>query len=387
MEKIISIINASKYNKCFDSDLFSRVSKYSVILNDEYEGEIDKILEIVCLKCFLDTKRDKNNSSYTSTEFFSFLKAICINLKEKDIEIIIDNNIPEYLPNKNDKIAHDAINLAHFSCMGIIREFRKKANYGYGNYDAISLSESFNFIFDELYFPLSQRIAEKELKFINLFEKLLIKEPIETENYSGNYIVLEGNSGTGKTTQAEKLKEKMEETGKKVTIVQEPTEFYKDYEKYFEEKFDKEFAKTKKIFRLYSILGDRYQQINDIVYPELHAGNIVISVRSYLSMLVYQCETDFERSYINYLHQFVPRPDVVIIFDADEGICLDRAKKRNPKLSIFDKEISLQKYRPIYQDLASSSLLNFPIEILDVSCNEETILEKLFNLIRKYLDI
>jgi len=388
-ETILSI-KSSEFKNNFDFELFSRAYDFSLILNDEYGGEIKNIIGLICLFCFVSNNSHlEDPSSRSISAFISFLEEDSFCFPDELIKNTSNGNLYKSFTTLSveSKIAHDAIILAHFSVFGIFRQLKNNNQNDFLNFEALPLAEFFSHKFDELLFSLSKRIAEKELKFINYFGLLSNKEINEEENYSGNYIIIEGNSGTGKSTQSTRLKERIEKTGRKVTIVEEPTIFYKEYEKYFEEEYGKNFIKSKPIFRLYSILGDRFQQITDIVYPELHAGNTVISVRSYLSMLVYQCETDFERTFINYLHDFVPRPDLVLIFDADEDICLERAKKRNRELSLFDKEKSLRKYRPIYQDLAKSTLFNFPVVFIDASRDEESMTEELFSLICKYLGL
>ena len=268
---------------------------------------------------------------------------------------------------------------------------RRGSSFMWSEFSEVDISDSqiidiqFKERISRLIYPQSISFAKKESKFAYLFSALLKQEPFIEKDYPGKYILIEGNSGTGKTTQAELLAQHLENHGNRVIIIEEPTTFYKEFETFIEEATKIELANDKQLFRLYSIIGDRYQQIHEKVLSELLRGNIVISVRSFISMLVYQCKNVSDRLFVNYLHSFLPQPDIAILYDTTEEICLQRAIRRGTRFTPFDKLAGLRKYRPVFLEIAKSPFFDFPVEIIDVSGSIETVTEKTIEVCNKYL--
>ena len=64
------------------------------------------------------------------------------------------------------------------------------------------------------------------------------------------------------------------------------------------------------------------------VLPALRAGKIVISVRSFISTLVYQQNDVLSPEAIAYLHSFMPLPDLVILYDLEAEEAVARIQAR-----------------------------------------------------------
>ncbi len=376
-------------HKNYDFLFRQRILQYANILSNEYGGDIDIILVNAAL-IGLNIENFEFQKTYTSSDNQTLLDILrYINFPEsKKIQLPFLNNDFDTKPGKfriEENIVHDAVILATFGVYGISRLYKflgSNNDEDQRNFDVVSI---YRHNIEKLILTLSKVIAKKEFKFITFFVTLIKEEPKSERIYDGKYIILEGNSGTGKSTQAEILKNRLEKKGKEVIIVEEPTKFYKEYEKYISEKLNCEFSDNKKQFRLYSIIGDRYQQISDIVNSELQKGKIVISSRSFISMLVYQCENEVDRAFINYLHNFVPIPDIVILLDADEKICLKRALKRERRLSKFDKLEDLIKYRPLFLEIAKSNMFTFPLEVINSEESLKNVGNKILKIIEDYL--
>jgi dTMP kinase len=366
----------------------ARVLKYAKLLHYQYGGDIDLICAVVFLKGL-------------QTRFFEYSDQTSINaVKIREILQDIDfpalksewvlNHLQNYNAQRNpilieEKIINDAFTLGSLGVAGLVRFFMWMNYSNQGPEIFLTIDQLFKKRLNSLITPQAIRLAEKENRFIYLFSELLREEPFIDPSYPGKYIIIEGNSGTGKDKQADLLKAYFEGKGARVAMVFEPSKIYREFESFVEDATQTDLTDSAPLFRLYSIIGDRYSQIHEKVAKDLKEGKIVISVRSYISMLVYQCETDFERLLVNFIHRFVPKPDVAIIYDAEEAICLQRVLSRGSKLTPFDKVESLKKYRPIYMTIAKSSFFDFPIEVVDASGTIESVAEETKKVIEKYL--
>lgn len=145
------------------------------------------------------------------------------------------------------------------------------------------------------------------------------------------YIVIEGQDGTGKDTQAKMLKEYFESQGKKVVTYSESgtaseDEFVSGIARLnFGSKQDIGY-KT----RVLLFLVNRYEQWRKLAEPALKNGDIVITTRNWLSTLIYEgYGTGVSRSFIIKLHKIVMpeyyfKPDKIILLTIDEQNQLKR---------------------------------------------------------------
>jgi dTMP kinase len=284
------------------------------------------------------------------------------------------------------RILKDADFLAGFGAWGILRIAMWAGETGRGIDQFLELVHNhMPKRVESLEFPESKCLALKETKFVRLFVSLLDQIPTLETQLSGNYIVLEGNGGVGKDTQAEILKQRFEIEGQKAIIVNEPSDRYRSIDNLWEEKFGMRLEDDGSMFRRFVIIGDRARLIRETVIPALREGITVISVRSFISMLVYQCESELDRICVTYLHQFVPIPDLVVLYDADEEICLKRIVRRGTRRGLFDRLEDLKKYRPLFLKIANVDYLDCPIEIVDAGKSEDEVAKLTWSVVKKYL--
>lgn len=139
------------------------------------------------------------------------------------------------------------------------------------------------------------------------------------------YIVIEGQDGTGKDTQAKKLKEYYEAQGKKVVA-------YAESGTASEDEFIAEIAKlnygSKQSIdnrtRVLLYLVNRYEQWRKLAEPALKNGDIVITTRYWFSALIYEgYGGGVSRSLITKMHRLVMpepyfHPDKIILLTLDE---------------------------------------------------------------------
>ena len=301
---------------------------------------------------------------------------------EKVLEAIEDHEKKELSPRSLEgRILKDADFLAGFGAWGILRiaMWLGETGGGVSNFlDTIDIKMHKRI--EELEFVESKKSARKKYVFAKLFISFLQEEPELQKPYPGKYIILEGNGGVGKTTQSEILTKRLMLEGKRSKKVQEPSSFFRKIETLWEDVYKETLKDEGTLFRRYLMIGDRDRIIKEKILPALQDGCFVISDRSYISMLVYQCENEVDRLFTSFVHSFLPTPDLIIFYDADENICYERMKDRN-LIGPFDTMEDLVKYRPLYLEAAKEDYYGCPVEVIDSTGTIENVAEETWQVL------
>lgn len=152
------------------------------------------------------------------------------------------------------------------------------------------------------------------------------------------YIVIEGQDGTGKDTQAKKLKEHFESQGKTVVA-------YAESGTASEDEFISEIARlnygSKQDIgyktRVLLFLVNRYEQWRKLAEPALKNGDIVITTRNWFSTLIYEgYGAGVSKTFITKLHKTVMpeyyfKPDKIILLTIPEEEQLKRLNTQTDK--------------------------------------------------------
>lgn len=186
------------------------------------------------------------------------------------------------------------------------------------------------------------------------------------------YIVIEGQDGTGKSTQVRLLKEYYEKQGKKVVVMDEP---------------DGDLPQAHDIHDLILIRGKEYKMApmtnvllftasrselwRKIAEPTLKDGGIVISARNYWSTLAYQGygEGVSRNKIIKITHEALPErychPDKGFILTVPDKVRLERQGARGKAIETFEAKPDdfQQKVNSAYPKIAKE----FNIPIIDAS--------------------
>jgi dTMP kinase len=179
------------------------------------------------------------------------------------------------------------------------------------------------------------------------------------------FIVFEGIDSSGKTTQAELLKNYFIQQQEQVVISPEPSNgiignmirqalkqriiFSRD-----RHLFDEQMA--------YLFAADRHDHLyNDLdgVFKLIQDNYHVISTRYYFSSLAYNCETPEKFNFIQKLNDRFPEPDLTIYIDIPIEVSLKRLQERSLK-EIYETKHKLtqvsQQYRQIFADYPGKAI-------------------------------
>ena len=173
------------------------------------------------------------------------------------------------------------------------------------------------------------------------------------------FIVFEGIDSSGKTTQAELLKNSLIANQSQAVISSEPSNgiignlirqalkqrivFSKD-----RELFDRQMA--------YLFAADRHDHLyNDVdgVFKLIKDNYHVISTRYYFSSLAYNCDNKSQFDFIQKLNDRFPDPDLTIYIDIPIEVSLKRLQERSAR-EIYETKTKLTKVREQYQQIFST---------------------------------
>ena len=198
------------------------------------------------------------------------------------------------------------------------------------------------------------------------------------------YIVIEGQDGTGKSTQAELLKKHFEDQGKEVVMLEEPDGDLPQAH----DLHDMILTRGYNLEPLTNVLlftAARVELWKKIAEPVLRRGGIVISARNYCSTIAYQWYGEgVSRSKIiritkDLLPEKYVHPDYGFILTVSDKVRLARQKNRGKATETFEKKPSefQQKVNAAYPKIAKE----FNLNLVDASGTIEEIFAVILNII------
>ncbi len=205
------------------------------------------------------------------------------------------------------------------------------------------------------------------------------------------YIVIEGQDGTGKDTQAKKLVEYFQAQGKEVA-------FYSESGTGSTDPFISDIARltygSKQDIdhrtRVLLYLVNRYEQWRKIAEPVLKNGGVVITARNWFSTLIYEgYGAGVSRSTIVKLHKAIMpdryfHPDKIFLFTLPEEVQAKRLGTQTDEKWDRKKEVWKSKGNEFQRKLNRGYLKiaeNYNIPTIDASGT----IEEVFDLIKKEL--
>jgi len=181
----------------------------------------------------------------------------------------------------------------------------------------------------------------------------------------GKLIVFEGVSGTGKETQAKLLQAALKNKGTTARVVFHPSPELKEiFSKWRKDRAIDEVTET------YLLLADRSSRVRQVIEPALKQGEWVISLRNYVSALVYQGKTEATRQWIaKEFSRFEPEPDFLFHFDITPKDAMKRILKRGEQLGKFETPKLLNEKRNTYKNI----IRNIPHITIDAGASIDEI--------------
>ncbi len=200
----------------------------------------------------------------------------------------------------------------------------------------------------------------------------------------GRFIVFEGIDGAGKSTQIEKLRQKLVSEGRKVFITAEPTQsvtggILRDA---LSGNYKRSATELAAMF-----LSDRvFHNVNESVgiNQALSKGFDVISDRYYYSSFAYQ-GLDSDIDWVIDMNLNCPdirKPDLCIFLDLDAEKSKARIDTNRATVEIFEKEEILNKIRSKFFDVFKR-LPDENIAIVDASGSVDEVAEKIAAVVDK----
>jgi len=200
------------------------------------------------------------------------------------------------------------------------------------------------------------------------------------------YIVIEGQDGTGKSTQAELLKKHYEEQGREVVMLEEPDgdlpQAHDLHDMILTRGYDLEPLTNVLLFT-----AARVELWRKIAEPVLRRGGIVISARNYWSTLAYQGygEGVSRNKIIKITKDTLPdkyfTPDYGFILTVPDRVRLARQKDRGKATETFEARPDdfQQKVNAAYPHIAK----DFNLTLIDASGTIEEIFAHLLDKINQ----
>ncbi len=200
----------------------------------------------------------------------------------------------------------------------------------------------------------------------------------------GKFIVFEGIDGSGKSTQAEILYNKLLQENIKVHKTFEPTNkpvgtLLREYLKGNYSCDNKVLAGLFATDRLDHFLSD-----NNGIISLIKNGTTVICDRNYLSNFAYQGEENLD--FVINLNQTVRdllKPDVHIFIDTPVDIALDRISKNRTNVDMFENKKSLEMIRDNYKKCFKWFENDENIIIIDGNRTENEVAEEIYSKVSK----
>lgn len=335
-----------------------RVLHYARELHKIYGGDWDIILAAVIMHDL--GRSDEENAHGKSSREVSAKKAekILQLIKfppEKLLAVkkaILEHDQLEQPSTVEGKILKDADFLAGFGAWGIVRialwtgESKRRIPILLKK-----LTEDMPERLKSVEFPETAQLGRRELLFTNLFVQELLRIPdITPKREKGLYIVLEGISGSGKGTQARILEKRFCELTTEVEMVKEPNDNYRAFRDAWQKKHGVSL-KDPTVMK-FLLMADRYQLMEEKVKPALKQNKVVISDRSFISTLVYQCESEYDIAVTAFDHRFSILPDIFILLDVDPELAWNRIQTRSKKRGLYENPSFLSFHRNRYLQIA-----------------------------------
>lgn len=182
-------------------------------------------------------------------------------------------------------------------------------------------------------------------------------------SYKGIYIAFEGIDGSGKSTQAQRIKEYFEKKGTPIVLTHEPTR--KPPIGDLIHNIIRGKIKLPSVSFQYLFAADREVHMKALIEPSLKSGKVVVTDRCFWSSVAYGILDKTEnseklnnedlilvsQSILSMYHQFIV-PDITFYIKVSEETAIKRLSKMDKKKEYYETAEKLRKIKEGYDWLA-----------------------------------
>ncbi len=182
----------------------------------------------------------------------------------------------------------------------------------------------------------------------------------------GTLIALEGIDGSGKSTQARRLRDHLESGGRSAVLFREPgdTEFGDRLRQIFRQGRDVTPEEEMRLF-----IEDRRIDVARNIVPALADGKVVIMDRYYFSTMAYQGSLGIDVGEIRAINEaFAPRPDLTLILDLPAERGAERIRASRGAQDSFEGVEYLARVRKLFL-----SFVGDDVEVIDADADSEVV--------------
>ena len=191
----------------------------------------------------------------------------------------------------------------------------------------------------------------------------------------GKLIVIEGIDGSGKSTCAKNLAEKLNSINIKTIYTFEPT--HSHYGAKLRDGMLSEDLDTEEELLLF--VKDRKEHIEYMIKPALEEGYFIILDRYFYSSIAYQGAKGIDINRIINMHKdFIVKPDIVFIFHIPIDIALNRIISKRGIADRFENETYLKKVDKIFHSFNEPFIYH-----IDTDKDIKIVDKELFNILEE----
>lgn len=206
----------------------------------------------------------------------------------------------------------------------------------------------------------------------------------KTVDYTGLFITLEGIEGSGKSTNAKLLSEKLAEKGYPVVLTREPggTHMGKTLRELILHKTMPAAAE------LMLLIADRAIHVNEVIRPNLENGAIVVCDRYFDTTYTYQgCGRGLDKKWLRDLHNFstgglMPHRTYFLDVNVSSGLARARYRGTSDKFEREDFEFH-ERIRGGYMELLMLTQNFGRIHRIDGSNSQEQVFQDIWDDMRE----
>ncbi len=197
----------------------------------------------------------------------------------------------------------------------------------------------------------------------------------------GFLLVIEGIDGTGKTTLAAKLAERIRRTGRSVVLLREPTDGPFGQRIRSLAKEGRQNVRPEEELELF--IQDRIENCRDHIRPALERGDCVVMDRYYLSSVAYQGALGLDpRMILERNEKIAVIPDLVLLLDTPVQDGLSRiAASRPAGPDLFENHTALERVRSIFLGIQRPF-----IRVLDATGDRDSVFRSAWRVVRRSLE-